>query len=129
MIMFVFPDLLLLFYVLFIFFIIKRAQEWIEVLEKLSPCFHHAFFYPDCTILAGQPIKDLGKLNRPLENVIHISSKPSLATSHPDNSLFIQAWDGHDKQDKGLLDLYLYLQRKFHHQICLFFNFIDFFSF
>jgi len=86
-----------------------RVTEWLQNLEKKSPCFHGVFGYSECTVKSGRVIKDLTRLNRPLENVFHICSSPTFASYQPDNAIFIQNWDG-DVNDSALLDVYVYLQ-------------------
>ena len=84
-------------------------MEWIDKLDKRSPCFHSVLYFTECTVKGGHVVKDLRRLNRDLNNVIHLSSSPALAAGQPDNTLFIQGWFG-DESDTSLLDIYVYLQ-------------------
>ena len=84
-------------------------MEWIEKLDKQSPCFHSVLHFSDCTLKGGEAVKDLSRLNRPLHNIILVTSTPSHAAYQPRNALFLQSWDG-DDDDMALLDTFVFLQ-------------------
>jgi len=97
----------------------EHVMEWIERLDKQNPCFHAVLHAADCTIKCGEMVKDLSRLNRPLENVILVSSRASHGAYQPRNMLYLQGWDG-GLDDTALLDVYVFLK-------CLFFLYLFFF--
>ena len=90
----------------------EHVMEWIERLDKQNPCFHSVLHSADCTIKCGEMVKDLSRLNRPLENVILVTSTASHGAYQPRNVLYLQGWDGRI-DDTALLDIYVFLQCAF----------------
>jgi len=57
--------------------------------------------------------KDIGKLGRKMERVIHIDHDATAVELHPENSIVITAYDG-DDSDTELLDLIEFLKAAMH---------------
>ena len=83
------------------------------ILERLDPKRYvtHRLFRESAQYKHGEYIRDLSKLNRDMERVIYISSKPRSAEMNPENVIPIQPWRFEDgSTDTALLDLMPFLE-------------------
>jgi len=83
------------------------------ILERLDPKRYvtHRLFRESAQYKHGEYIRDLSKLNRDMERVIYISSKPKSAEMNPENVIPIQPWRYEDgSTDTALLDLMPFLE-------------------
>lgn len=100
---------------------LKSVAEWWEVaiftasvpeyadplLDELDPdntLVQHRLFRQHCTYTNGLYVKDLSRLNRPLDRVVIIDNSPTAYLFHPRNALPVTSWFD-DVTDTELLDL------------------------
>lgn len=86
------------------------APEFVQQLQRTIPSFHFYLSYAECTKQYNRTIKDLGRLNRPFSNVVHITHSPYHCAYQPENALYILPWNGTDNTDTTLLDVYIALR-------------------
>jgi len=86
----------------------QASFENVEKLNAAIPAISSFLSYSECTVKAGIVIKDLTRLNRPLENIILVTSNPQHAVLQPDNAIFVKHWKGND-DDTDLLSIYMFL--------------------
>jgi len=73
----------------------------------------HGRFGRESTLLKdGKYIKDLSYLNRPVKDIVYIDFTDDYVDFHKENCIIIPKFDG-DKEDKALLDLLPFLERKY----------------
>ena len=83
------------------------------ILERLDPKRYvtHRLYRESAQYKHGEYIRDLSKLNRDMERVLYISSKPKSAEMNPENVIPIQPWRYEDgSTDTALLDLMPFLE-------------------
>ncbi|MCJ1309361.1 mitochondrial inner membrane protein required for protein import [Agyrium rufum] len=68
------------------------------------PLFREATLYKN-----GEYVKDLTYLNRPLNKIITIDTKPSHTANQPENAIILPKWTG-DPNDKSLVSLIPFLE-------------------
>jgi import inner membrane translocase subunit TIM50 len=61
----------------------------------------------------GVLVKDIARLNRPLDNVITMEPYPETAKQYADNSLIVKRWNG-DKKDRFFTEAIVFLECKFY---------------
>jgi import inner membrane translocase subunit TIM50 len=75
------------------------------IVEKLDPAQYATKLFRDSTLYKdGKNIKDLSRLNRPLEKTVMIEFKPEAYSMQPENTMAIKEWKG-DPNDMFLLEL------------------------
>lgn len=80
------------------------AAPIIEQLNKGEGRIFYSLFRDTTLYRNGHHIKDLSRLNRPLEKVILVDHDPGAFSLQPDNALRIPKWDG-NMDDTALIDL------------------------
>jgi import inner membrane translocase subunit TIM50 len=84
----------------------------LPIVEKLDPNQFAHKLYRDSTLYKdGKNIKDLSRLNRPLEKVLMVEFKPEAYAMQPENTMPIKVWKG-DTHDNFLYELIPLLERK-----------------
>lgn len=72
----------------------------------------------------GKYIKDLSYINRPLKDVVYIDYSDESVVHHQDNCILLSNFEG-DKDDRDLIDLIPFLDRKLKHNYLHLFLFTD----
>lgn len=74
------------------------------VIDKIAPWVapSHRFYRNDCLYINSFFIKDLDRLNRPLNSIIMVDDSPASFNLHIPNGILISSFEG-DKNDRELL--------------------------
>lgn len=86
-----------------------------EVCEALDPQQQMIAgrFGRESTLLKdGKYIKDLSYLNRPIKEIVYVDFDDDTVSFHKDNAIIIPKFEG-DRDDRALIDLIPFLERKF----------------
>jgi RNA polymerase II subunit A small phosphatase-like protein len=84
------------------------------VIDHIDPEHHIRFrLYRDsCTEFGGSMVKDLGRLNRPLERIIILDNSPSAYVMHPYNAIPIESWFD-EPTDRALFSVIFLLKNSY----------------
>mmetsp|Transcript_3045 Transcript_3045/g.4876 ORF Transcript_3045/g.4876 Transcript_3045/m.4876 type:complete len:239 (+) Transcript_3045:2136-2852(+) len=86
----------------------KYADPVLDLLDIHKVC-HHRLFREACVCHRGNYVKDLGKVGRPLKDIIIIDNSPASYLFNPENAVPIDSWFD-DPNDTELLDLIPFLE-------------------
>ncbi|GMH62555.1 hypothetical protein TrRE_jg10075 [Triparma retinervis] len=83
----------------------QNAEPVIAALDKERYIMHHVF-REGLHYIDGVHVKDLSKLNRPVNRIVVIDDDRDAVKLHPDNLIKVKPYtDKHDREDKTLLNL------------------------
>lgn len=94
--------------VIFTASVAKYADPVLDLLDIHKVC-HHRLFREACVCHRGNYVKDLGKIGRPLKDIIIIDNSPASYLFNPENAVPIDSWFD-DPNDTELLDLIAFLE-------------------
>ncbi len=94
--------------VIFTASVAKYADPVLDLLDIHKVC-HHRLFREACVCHRGNYVKDLGKLGRPLKDIIIVDNSPASYLFNPENAVPIDSWFD-DPNDTELLDLIPFLE-------------------
>lgn len=83
------------------------------ILDRLDPhrgCIAYRLYRDSTLWKNGKHMRDLGKLNRDLANVLLVTADPGAAGLNPDNCIKLEPWKLDDDEDTKLLDLIPFLE-------------------
>ena len=77
--------------VIFTASVAKYADPVLDLLDIHKVC-HHRLFREACVCHRGNYVKDLGKIGRPLKDIIIIDNSPASYLFNPENAVPIDSW-------------------------------------
>lgn len=83
-------------------------------LDPNQRMIHGAFGREQTVLKDGQYIKDLTYLNRPLKEVIYVDFSDEPVKFHKENAIILPKFEG-EEDDRSLIDLIPFLERKYFH--------------
>lgn len=85
-----------------------------EVINYIDPegVVKHRLYRESCTDFGGSRVKDLSRMNRPLERIIIIDNTPSAYLLHPYNAIAITSWFD-DPSDRELPKIKEFLKQSY----------------
>ena len=88
----------------------KYASPLLDILDK-EKNIRYRLFREDCTFINGLYIKDLKRLNRPLQDLIIVDNSPIAYAFNSENGLPIKTWyeDPNDTELNKILPLLIFL--------------------
>ncbi|RKP38835.1 HAD-like domain-containing protein [Dimargaris cristalligena] len=85
----------------------KYADPVLDLLD-IHKVVRHRLFRESCILYAGNYVKDLSRIGRPLGDLIIVDNSPASYAFHPNNAIPITTWFN-DTHDTELLDLVPFL--------------------
>lgn len=89
-------------------------MEFCEAMDPRQEMIHGKFGRESTLLKDGAYVKDLSYLNRPIHDIVYVDFSDEDVRFHKDNCIIIPKFEG-DREDKQLLDLLPFLERKFKH--------------
>ena len=89
-----------------------NIQEFCEAMDPKNEMIHGRFGRESTLLKDGAYVKDLSYLNRPVKDIIYVDFSDDDVKFHRENCIIIPKFDG-DKEDRSLMDLLPFLERKY----------------